>query len=208
MKVKGQKSFGCAATSGNILYPIGGKIMEHELIAALRAGDESALYKISNAFSAYVCTVIRNFSGGRLSAQDTEELCSDVFYNLWLHRERLAEDIGLKPYLSVCAKNAAKNRLRSLKISLESADEEPEIASDIDIERAAELNAMMRCLDTALSELPDEDRGIFLRFYFYGEKTSAIAKSAGLNENTVRSKLSRTRIKLKNYLTERGFDHV
>lgn len=180
---------------------------DSERIFALATGDENALYEISGAFSAYVCTVIRNFSGGVLSAQDVEELCSDVFFNLWEHRGRLNAETGLKPYLSVCAKNAVKNRLRALNKSIESIDE-LDIASNIDIERAAELHAMMRCLDRALSELSDEERTIFLRFWFYGEKTADIAEAEGLNENTVRSKLSRTKQKLKDYLERRGFDHV
>lgn len=180
---------------------------DRELINAMAAGDESALYKLSGAYSAYVCTVIRNFSGGMLSVQDTEELCSDVFFNLWQHRDRLDEDIGLKPYLSVCARNAAKNRLRSLKQPQEDIDE-LEVASNVDIERAAELNAMMRCLDRALAELSEEDRTVFLRYFFYGEKTAAIARAEGIGESTVRSKLSRTKKKLREYLERRGFDHV
>lgn len=180
---------------------------DKELIDAMAAGDEKALYEISRAFSAYVCTVIRNTSNGLLSAQDTEELCSDVFFNLWNHRERLDIDIGLKPYLSVCARNAAKNRLRALKQPHEDIDE-LDFASDIDIERAAELNAMMRCIDRALSELSEEDRTVFLRYFFYGEKTAVIAKAEGIGESTVRSKLSRTKKKLREYLKQRGFDHV
>lgn len=180
---------------------------DSERIFALAAGDENALYEISGAFSAYVCTVIRNFSGGVLSAQDVEELCSDVFFNLWEHRKRLDAEIGLKPYLSVCAKNVVKNRLRALNKPLESIDD-LDIVSDIDIERTAELHAMMRCLERALSELPEEERTIFLRFWFYGEKTSAIARAEGMNENTVRSKLSRTKQKLRDYLERRGFNHV
>ncbi len=180
---------------------------DKELIYAMAAGDEKALYEISRAYSAYVCTVIRNTSGGLLSAQDTEELCSDVFFNLWKHRERLDAEIGLKPYLSVCARNAAKSRLRALKQPYEDVDE-LEIASNLDVERAAELNAMMRCIDSALSELPEQERAVFLRYFFYGEKTAAIAKAEGLNEGTVRSKLSRTRKKLREYLERRGFDHV
>lgn len=180
---------------------------DEELINAMAAGDESALYKISGEYSAYVSTVMRNFSGGNLSAQDLEELCSDVFFNLWQHRARLDIQIGLKPYLSVCAKNAVRNRLRSSKQPLEDIDD-VEIASNIDIERAAELNAMMRCLDSALSELPEEERTIFLRYFFYGEKTAVIAEAEGITESTVRSKLSRTKKKLREYLERRGFYNV
>lgn len=180
---------------------------DEELINAMAADDESALYKISNAYSKYVCTVMRNFSGGSLSAQDLEELCSDVFFNLWQHRKRLDIQIGLKPYLSVCAKNAVKNRLRSPKQQLDDIDD-IEVASDIDIERAAELNAMMRCIESALSELPEEERTVFLRYFFYGEKIAVIAEAEGLTESTVRLKLSRTKKKLREYLERRGFYNV
>ena len=180
---------------------------DNGLIAALKANGESVRYKISDEFSGYVCTVIRNFAGGALSAQDIEELCSDVFWQLWLHRENLDESFGLKPYLSVCAKNAVKNRLRSMKIPPEDIDE-VDIPSELSVERTAELHEMMEQLNHALTELSQDEREVFMRFFFYGEKTAEIAGAMGINEGTARSKLSRTRAKLKEYLEQRGFDHV
>ena len=181
--------------------------MDNILIAELKSGSEAALYRLSDEFSGYVMTVIRNFSGGRLPQQDIEELCSEVFWQLWLHRENLDEKYGLKPYLSVCAKNAVRNRLRSMKITPGNIDD-ADIASELSVERAAELHEMMEHLNKALSELPQDDREVFLRYFFYGEKTAAIASAMGINENTARSKLSRTRVKIKQYLEQRGFDHV
>lgn len=178
-----------------------------ELITELKNGGESVLYRISGEFSGYVLTVIRNFAGGALSPQDIEELCSDVFFNLWQHRGNLDEHLGLKPYLSVCAKNAVRNRLRSLKAPQEDIDG-LDIPSDLSVEHSAELHEMMGHIHSALAELPETDREVFLRFFFYGEKTAAIASAMGLNENTARSKLARTRAKLKKHLEQRGFDHV
>lgn len=180
---------------------------DNVLIAELKSGGESVLYKIVDGFSGYVFTVIRNFSGGALSAQDIEELCSDVFYKLWLHREKLDESIGLKPYLSVCAKNAVKNRLRQLKRPLDDIDE-LEIPSELSVEKTAELNEMMSCINNALAELSEDEREVFLRYFFYGEKTADIARALAINESTARSKLTRTRNKLKDYLKQRGFDYV
>ena len=180
---------------------------DNVLIAELKSGGESVLYKIVDGFSGYVFTVIRNFAGGALSAQDMEELCSDVFYKLWLHREKLDEKLGLKPYLSVCAKNAVKNRLRQLKRPLDDIDE-AEIPSELSVEKTAELNEMMNCINNALAELSEDEREVFLRYFFYGEKTADIARALAINESTARSKLTRTRNKLKDYLKQRGFDHV
>lgn len=185
--------------------------MDKSLIDELKSGSESALYRLSDEFSGYVLTVIRNFSGGQLPPQDIEELCVEVFWQLWVHRENLDGSFGLKPYLSVCAKNAVKNRLRSMKIPPENIDD-AEISSnfsaELSVERAAELHEMMEHLSNALSGLTQYDREVFLRYFFYGEKTAAIASAMGINENTVRSKLSRTRVKLKEYLEQRGYDYV
>ena len=180
---------------------------DNELISQLKDNSENVIYIIADGFSGYVMTVIRNFAGGALSPQDMEELCSDVFFKLWQHRENLDESFGLKPYLSVCAKNAVKNRLRSLKAPCEDIDDF-DIPSELSVERTAELHEMMEHLRNALRELSDSEREVFLRYFFYGEKTAQIAAAMGLNESTARSKLSRTREKLKEYLQQRGFEYV
>ena len=193
--------FGCATKTGGI------RVTDSELIVKLKSGDESVIYIISGEFSGYVLTVIRNFSGGTLSPQDMEELCSDVFFKLWQHREDLDESFGLKPYLSVCAKNAVKNRLRSLKAPHEDIDE-IDIPSDLSVEHTAELHEMMKHLNNALGSLSESEREVFLRYSFYGEKTAEIASAMRINQGTARSELSRTRGKLKEYLKQRGFDYV
>ena len=180
---------------------------DSELIARLKSGDENVIYIISGEFSGYVLTVIRNFSGGVLSSQDMEELCSDVFFGLWQHRMGLEESFGLKPYLSVCAKNAVKNRLRSLKAPHEDIDE-LDIPDRLSVEHTAELHEMMELLNNALTDLSESEREVFLRYFFYGEKTAEIASAMRINRGTARSKLSRTRGKLKEYLKQRGFDYV
>lgn len=180
---------------------------DNELTAQLKSGDESVVYIIADRFSGYVMTVIRNLAGRALSPQDMEELCSDVFFRLWQHREGLEESMGLKPYLSVCARNAVKNRLRSLKAPTEDIDE-IDIPSGLTVERMAELHEMTLHLKNALAELSDSEREAFLRYFFYGEKTAQIAAAMGITEGAARSKLSRTRAKLKDYLMQRGFDYV
>lgn len=180
---------------------------EQRLAERLKRGDVTSLEQIIDTFSGYVCIVIRNFSRGTLSEQDIDELCADVFFNLWEHRETLDLGIPLKAYLSAIARNAVKNRFRSLKPTAEDISE-LEIADEFSIESQAEISEIMRALDDALKKLPKRDREIFMRFYFYGEKSSEIAEITGIAESSVRSVLSRTRNKLKDYLTKRGFDYA
>lgn len=182
-------------------------IKEKRLAEELKNGSTAALEKIIDGLSGYVCTVIRNFSRGTLSEEDIDEICCDVFFGLWEHRESLNAEIGLRAYLSAMSRNAVKNRFRISEPLLEDISE-PEITSNFSVEDRAELNEMMRCLSEALETLSEEEREVFLRFYFYGERSSEIARRTRLTEGSVRSKLSRTRNKLKEYLTKRGFDHV
>ena len=183
------------------------KPTEQRLAERLKKGDAAALEKIIDSFSGYVCAVIRNFSRGAFSEQDIDELCADVFYKLWKCRENLDAKLGLKAYLSAISRNAVKNRFRSQKPPSEDISE-LEIADDFSIEEAAERKEMMSALYEALETLSDEEREIFLRFYFYGEKSSEIAIKTCISESSVRSKLSRTRTKLREYLTKRGFDNA
>lgn len=184
---------------------------EKRLAAALKNSSLSALKKIMNGYSGYVCAVVRNFSRGSLSENDIDELCSDVFYRLWQHRESLDPKTGLRAYLSAISRNAVKNRFRSMEREQPVYDtdiSELEIEGDFRVEEQAELKEIISCLNEGLSELSERDREIFMLYYFYGKKASEIAAETGLGESSVRCVLSRTRGRLKEYLTERGFDYV
>lgn len=180
---------------------------EKQLAAKLKKGDTAALKEIIDRYTGYVRTVIRNFSRGTLSEQDIDELCSDVFFSLWQHRETLDANIGFRSYLSAIARNAVKDRFKSAKPPCEDISE-LDLPSGFSLEDTAQLRETMRCLDKGLEELSEQERDVFARYYFYGEGTPAIAKKTGLSEGSVRSVLSRARQKLKKYLTERGFDHA
>ena len=52
----------------------------------------------------------------------------------------------------------------------------------------------------ALLSLNQVDREVFLRFYYYYQKSADIAADMGLNESTVRTKLNRGRAKLRDFL--------
>lgn len=180
---------------------------ERTLAAKLKRGDTAALKEIMDCYTGYVRTVIRNFSRGTFSEQDIDELCSDVFFSLWQHRESLDAQVGFRSYLSAIARNAVKDRFKSEKPPCEDISE-LDMPSGFQVEEAAQLREMIRCLDEGLSTLPERESEMFARYYFYGESTPDIARKMSLSESTVRSALSRTRTKLKEYLTKRGFDNA
>lgn len=182
-------------------------VKENMLISFLKNDEVSALETIIEDFSGYVSTVIRNFSRGRLSYEDIEELAADVFIKLWQNRKRLETDCGLKPYISAIARNLVKNRFRMLSPVAEDI-EDIKAVSDFDLAQSVEISQILHCLSNGLSKVTKKQKEIFMRFYFYGEKTSEIGQKMNLKDSTVRCELTRARSKLKKYLNERGFEHV
>ncbi len=59
-------------------------------------------------------------------------------------------------------------------------------------------------INVFLRTLPERDCNIFLRRYWFMEEYGAIAEKYGLNLNTVKSSLFRSRGKLKEYLEKEG----
>ncbi|MCH5208165.1 MAG: sigma-70 family RNA polymerase sigma factor [Oscillospiraceae bacterium] len=180
---------------------------EAELISALADGDTKALEVIMKKYSGYVCTVVRNFSRGALSEEDIDEISVEVFYKLWSLRKNIEIKIGLAAYLSAAARNAVKNRFRSMKPPFEDISE-LEISSGFLVEDKAELSMMTECLNEGIKQLSEKDREIFLRFYLYGESSSQIARAMNISEGSVRTNLHRTRAGLKEFMSERGYEHV
>ena len=70
------------------------------------------------------------------------------------------------------------------------------------MDHAKELAKAIRAF---LNTLPAREQDIFLRRYFFVEESGVIAQRYGMKPATVLRTLSRTRQKLKNYLTQEGY---
>ena len=88
--------------------------MEQNRTAALIAGDETVLREVMQRYTGYVYTIVRNFSRGRLSTEDMEEITADVFISLWKNKANLKQQLALPPYLAAIARNHVKNRFRAM----------------------------------------------------------------------------------------------
>lgn len=184
--------------------------MDKNWIVQLKADDETALEAIMQHRTGYVYTIVRNFSRGRLSPEDMEELTADVFVRLWHSRDRLKEDALLSPYLAAIARNCVKNRFRAMgkHTPVRQSLEELTLSDPKDLCGDTELLETIACLSNGLDTLSETDREMIIRFYFYGEKTSEIAHTLCLTDTAVRLRLHRSRGKLRKFMIERGFDHA
>ena len=96
--------------------------------------------------------------------------------------------------------NAAKRRadLVSLTAELEAC------IPDNRMQQQLEARELGQILSDFLSTLPEDSRLIFLRRYFHLDTTQEIARRYGFSQSKVKTQLSRTRVKLQNYLKQEG----
>ena len=176
---------------------------EERTVEELKKGSEAALLTIIKQYTPYVSAIVYNVAGERLGDQDAEEIISDVFFALWDSARKLRPG-KLRAYLGTIARNKTKSALRRRGESL-SLEEDVLVISPSDPEREytqAEENAMLR---RALDSMPEPDRTIFIRRYWFCQTVPAIAKQLCMNVNTVQTKLTRGRERLRLALQEGGY---
>ena len=178
---------------------------EIRLIHQLKKKSLPALEHCIDMYTPYVSTIIRNTLRGYVSHEDLEELTADVFVALWNHAEEIHSE-HLSGYLAAIAKSKACNYMRKNIVLTENLDDVV-IASDENVEETSEQQILAELLKVLLEELPEKEREIMIRYYYYQQTVSEVAQSMDMNLSTVKTKLSRSRKKLKQMLTERGYGY-
>lgn len=176
---------------------------DYDLLSRIRQKDQSALRQAIHRFSGYVAAVIQKSLGPLGTPQDVEELTSDAFVALWQNADKLRDDSDLKYWLAVVARNASLKRRDTLK--REPPLEENLILDSARPEDAAQRQDQVMLVRKAVDSLEPVDREIFLRHYYYAQTVQEISRHMHLNESTVKTKLRRGWMKLKDTLTREGF---
>lgn len=177
---------------------------DKKLILDLRSKDEAALEKVMERYSPLVAAVISNTSKGLLTNADIEETASDVFFCLWKNSGNIKTE-SIKGYLCSIAKSKTKDHLRALKIINVLDIEDMELMDSFDISEGIDREAVHNDIADALSQFDDTDREILIRYYYYYQTASKIAKIKGMKLEAVKSRIKRARPKLKAFLKERGY---
>lgn len=182
---------------------------EQEMLDRLNARDPTGLEALMDTYAPYISAILWNVLHRTMQKEDMEETASDVFLAAWNQSASLRPG-KVKAWLGAVARNHAKNKLRQLHQTL-SLEEDvidlpgPDTALE-SLERKMEAELVRQAVDS----LPEQDREIFLRHYYYTQTVGEIAAQMSLNVSTVKTKLRRGREKLKkellkSNLTEGGF---
>lgn len=176
---------------------------EKKLLRRMKKGDSSALGQVIDNYSAYTAAIVRQIIGASMSAEDVEEVCADVFFTLWQQTAQVQPG-HLKGFLGSVARHKALNKLRERRETVE-LEEDLLLPEEQQPERICTEQEQKVLVESALIQMGQPDRDIFLRHYYYFQTVTEIGTALDMNPSTVKSRLARGRKKLKQLLEEGGF---
>ena len=174
---------------------------EAKALALLKKGDEEALEWFIDKYSNYVGTIVSNILQGTMTHEDVEEVTSDVFVTLWQSAEKLYP-LNLKGYLSRVARSLSMQKLRDKATELPLDEDILILDDDSEFDRLAQED-QDNLVRNAVYSMPQPDKEIFLRFYYYCQSVSVIAKQMQMNPSTIKTKLRRGRERLRVILSNK-----
>lgn len=179
-----------------------------KIIELYFAREEGAIAETDKKYGPY-CRAIAYRILQNLS--DSEECVNDTWLRAWNAMPPQRPSV-LRQFLAKITRNLSLDRLRGANaekrgggeavLALEELGEC--VSMDGDPATQLELEELKQAIGEFLQGLPERERSIFLRRYFYLEKPEQIAKAYLLKKANVRLILSRTRQKLRECLQKEG----
>ncbi|MBM3784111.1 MAG: sigma-70 family RNA polymerase sigma factor [Acidobacteria bacterium] len=167
----------------------GVSVEDKSLIARAKAGDDRAFEALLRQFERPVLGLCTRLLG---AGGEAEEAAQDVFWKFHRALSTFDEERRIEPWLFRIAFNECRDRLRRRRVHVELIDSP--------VPPAAEAALVLAEVREAVSRLPDRERAALLLREIEGLETREVAERLGTTEQTVRSQVSRARMRLRAWL--------
>ena len=180
---------------------------ERELIAHLQKRDEAAFEELIRQYEKKVYTLCFRMCG---NSEDAEEAAQGAFLALWRGIDRVRQESSLSTWIYRLATNACIDTLRRRKKQSGSVslDDEELFVDAVDTspqpQETVEHREAQKVWQEGLSALPEEYRKVLILREIEGLSYTEIAESASIVLGTVKSRISRGRSLLRNFLSGNG----
>jgi RNA polymerase sigma factor (sigma-70 family) len=138
------------------------------------------------------------------SHEESEEAAQDTFLKVYKSLEKFKSESKFSTWLYKVTYNTCLDRLKSKKRNLlqTSVDdfEEKDVISFTNVLDAIESRERKQMIQKCLDQLPAEDRFLLTLYYFQENSLKEISKIMGINENNLKIRLYRSRIKIAGIL--------
>lgn len=177
---------------------------DNKITELLFSNDESGLNEVQKKYG----SLIRKICSGILrSKEDAEECANDTLQAVWDGIPPNKPD-NLAGFICKIARRIAISRVRYNTASVRNSDLLDELDECIvfgsSIEEEAEKAELSRVLNEWLETLPEKQKLLFVKRYYYFESVKEAARECKMSESAAGTSLQRMRQSLKSYLIERG----
>jgi RNA polymerase sigma-70 factor, ECF subfamily len=176
---------------------------ESDLVRRIQTGDEIAFREIVDRYQSKVFSIIY---GVLRNHNDAEDIAQQVFSKIYFSIRNFDFRSSLLTWIykitvNECYDYLRKKRVRKLVYESDFSEEDAQRmeASDPAIDPTAPMDSRLANRDLVtklLSKVSQEDRSLILLKEVEGHSVEELARMTGLNENTIKVKLFRTRQKL------------
>jgi len=172
-----------------------------DTIAAARSGDLAAFELLMRENERLVLATALRLTGNLADAQDISQ---EVFLRLYKNLGKVQSPGALPAWLYRVTVNACHDlrRRRPAPEPMEMAGEPA--ASDMDAQTSLTQAERRRALEMSLRLLPEKERAALVLRDLEGLSTEDVARILGSSEATVRSQVSKARVKVRDFV-ERYF---
>ena len=182
------------------MQPEKAQVDDVELLKAVARKDESALAAVYDRYRLVLFALIMRILNNR---EEAEDVLQEVFIQVWRRAGDFDETRG-RPFtwLVTLARSRAIDRLRSLaareRVAVAGSREETEQVSDaaLDAFRAEQRGLV----NSALDQLPEEQKHPLVLAYFEGLTQSEIATRLGAPLGTIKTRMRSGLIRLRELL--------
>lgn len=182
------------------------------LVKQAQQGNREAFSTLMELYQGKIYNLALRMIG---SPEDAADLCQEIFLNAWRGLPSFRGDSSFFTWLCRLANNACLDHLRREKKrryleSGASLDDEENGLSAVLPDRAPtpqqrlEERERQDAVRMALEQLTGEHRQVLVLREVMGLSYAEIAAATGLEEGTVKSRIARARLSLRNILKENG----
>ena len=183
-------------------------MQDEELISMLWERSEDGLKLVHDKYKAYLYRIADNILA---SHEDVQECIDDALVRLW-NAIPPARPESLMTILARITRNEAFHILEKRKALKRGAGEASLAIDDLldylDVgshDDYVDTLALKEAMNRFLGSLPEKNRIVFLRRYWYCDSVREAADRIGITESSAKVILHRTKKKLKSFLSAEGF---
>jgi RNA polymerase sigma-70 factor (ECF subfamily) len=172
-----------------------------DAVAAARAGDLEAFELLMRQHERLVLATALRLTG---NMEDAQDISQEVFLRLYKNLGKVQNANALPAWLYRVTVNACHDLRRRKPASEPESSAGDLVAGGMDPQTSLTQAERRRVLEMSLRVLPEKERAALVLRDLEGLSTGEVARALGSSEATVRSQVSKARVKVRDFV-ERYF---